>query len=132
MHCFFIKNHDFFGFKISMDFWMVSSLKMASKSKPFSMKKSFKKQDVFRASQKSFFFAFLERSGTVPDDRIDFFSFFFYFWPKMIAKGDPNGRGQLAGNIPKTLPKRSHIASATEPRLFINFAWILDPIFIDF
>ena len=31
------------------------------------MKKPSKKQDVFRASQKSFFFAFLERSGTVPE-----------------------------------------------------------------
>ena len=41
-HWIFIKNHDFFWFKISMDFWMVFSLKMAYFWRPFSMKKPYK------------------------------------------------------------------------------------------
>ena len=125
LHWFFIKNHDFFGFKISMDFWMVFSLKMASKSKPFSMKKPSKKQDVFRASQKSFFFAFLERSGTVPDDRIDFFFSFFRF---LVENGVQNGLHFSPGfspeaprNAPKTLQNRICDATSTFHRFCMDF-----------
>ena len=108
LHWFFIKNHDFFGFKISMDFWMVFSLKMASKSRPFLMKKPYKKQDVFRVSQKSFLFAFLERSGTVPDDRIDFFFVFSIFgrkWSPKVSHLATWFFACLARGRPKTLQK---------------------------
>ena len=76
LHWFF----NFFGFKISMDFWMVFSLKMASKSRPFSMKKPSKKQDVFRASQKSFFWRSWSAPGQCPMTVLIFFSRFFRFW----------------------------------------------------
>ena len=111
---------------------MVFSLKMASKSMPFSMKKPSKKQDVFRASRKSFFCSFLERSGTVPDGRIHFFLSFSDFWPKMFAKRGPKKCHLFCILAPGTHPKRTKIASATQPRLFIDFPSILDPIFIDF
>ena len=102
---------------------------MASKSKPFSMKKPSQKQDVSRTSQKSFFFSFLERSGTVPDDRIDFFfTFFWIFGRKWFQKGVPKNYTFFAF----CPPERIKIASATQPRLFIDFPSILDPIFIDF
>ena len=106
---------------------MVFSLKMASKSKPFSMNKPSKKQDAFRASQKSFFLRSWGAPGQCPDDRIDFFYVFLDFWPKMVAKRDPTNAGFCALRV----PERIKIASATQPRLFTDFAWILDPIFID-
>ena len=62
-----------------MDFWMVFSLKMASKSKPFSMKKPSKKQDVFRASQKSFFLRSWSAPGQCPMTVFIFFSRFLGF-----------------------------------------------------
>ena len=42
----------------------------------------------------------------------------------MVAKWCPKRITLLAGEPPKTLQKRSKIASATQPRLFIDFAWI--------
>ena len=72
-----------------MDFWMVFSLKMASKSRPFSMKKPSKKQDVFRASQKSFFLRSWSAPGQCPMAVFIFFSVFLDFWPKMVPKRGP-------------------------------------------
>ena len=62
---------------------MVFSLKMASKSRPFSMKKPSKKQDVFRASQKSFFWRSWSAPGQCPMAVFIFFFVFLDFWSKM-------------------------------------------------
>ena len=89
LHRVFIKSRDFFGFKISMDLCMVFSLKMASKSKQFSMEKPSKKQDVFRASQTSFFLRSWSAPGQCPMTVFIFFSFFGTFGRKWLQKGDP-------------------------------------------
>ena len=109
LHWLFIKNHDFFGFKISMDFWMFFSLKMASKSKPFSMKKPSKKQDVFRASQKSFFLRSWSAPGQCPMTVFIFFFGFFDFWPKMVCPGVARGtstHGLCGPSVPGPAPFR--------------------------
>ena len=52
--------------------------------------KTIQKTRRFPSLSKIVFFAFLERSGTVPDDRIDFFfTFFRFFIRKWIQKGVP-------------------------------------------
>ena len=108
---------------------MVFSLKMTSKSKPFSMKKPSKKQDVFRASQKSFFLRSWSAPGQCPMAVFIFFSrFFLIFGRKWFQKGVPKSETFWA----LWPPERIKIASATQPRLFIDFPSILDPIFIDF
>ena len=111
-HCFFIKNQDLFGLKISMDFQMIFSLKMASKSRPFSMKKPSKKQDVFRASQKSFFWRSWSAPGQCPMAVFIFFSLFQIFGRKCRPGGCPLSRPlasffrlgsrTLRGGTPKT------------------------------
>ena len=110
LHWFFIKNHDFVGLQISMDFCMVFSLKMASKSKPFSKKKTSKKQDVFRASQKSFFLRSWSAPGQCPMTVLIFLIRFFRFLAENgrqrgSQKVSPFGRFATQ-NAPKTLPNR--------------------------
>ena len=126
LHWFFIKNHDFFGIKISMDFWMVFSLKMASKSKPFSMKKPSKKQDVFRASQKSFFLRSWSAPGQCPMTVLFFFSVFSIFG----RKWSPKGSKMVWYFASFCYPKRSQNASATQPRFFIDLGPVLGAILV--
>ena len=123
-HWFFIKNHDFFGFKISMDFWMVFSLKMTSKSKPFSMKKPSKKQDVFRASQKSFFLRSWSAPGQCPMTVLIFFSFFRF----LAENGRQRGPNWVTAFVrfgtrsaPKTLPKRICDGTSIFHRFYMDF-----------
>ena len=92
------------------------------------MKKPSKKQDVFRASQKSFFLRSWGAPGQCPMVVLIFFHVFLDFWPKMVAKRVPK-KYTFFAFCP---PERTKIASATRPRLFIDFPSILDPIFIDF
>ena len=121
LHRFFIKNHDFFGFKISMDFYMVFSLKMASKSRPFSMKKPSKKQDVFRASQKSFFLRSWSAPGQCPMTVFIFFVFFFIFGRKWFQKGHPKSCHLLCVAAPGTHQNRICDATSIFHRFCIDF-----------
>ena len=121
LHRLFIKNHDFFGFKISMDFCMVFSLKMASKSRPFSMKKPSKKQDVFRASQKSFFLRSWSAPGQCPMAVFIFFFVFLDFWPKMVAKRGPKKLLLFCFLAPGTHQNRICDATSTFHRFPIDF-----------
>ena len=57
-----------------------------------------------------------------------FLDFFFIFVRKLMQKGFKMIGLFIAGGP----PKRTQNASATQPRLFIDFAWIAGPIFIDF
>ena len=105
---------------------MVFSLKMASKSKPFSMKKPSQKRDVFRASQKSFFW----RSWTAPGQcPMAVFIFFFVFgifgrkWvPKMMHCAPPLAPKRR----PKTLQKRIRGATSIFQRSWKPFGWYFD------
>ena len=115
------KNHDFFGFKISMDFWMVFSLKMASKSRPFSMKKPSKKQDVFRASQKSFFLRSWSAPGQCPMAVFIFFPFFWIFGRKWLQKGVPKNVPLFCFLPPGTHQNRICDATSTFHRFPIDF-----------
>ena len=86
---------------------MVFSLIMASKSKPFSMKKPSKKQDVFRASQKSFFL----RSWSAPGQcamAVFIFSFFWIFSRKRSPKRGPKKCQFFLLFGPRNAPK-SHL-----------------------
>ena len=69
---------------------MIFSLKMASKSRQFSMKKPSKKQDVFRASQKSFFWRSWSAPGQCPMAVFIFFFVFLDFWSKMSTWRTPS------------------------------------------
>ena len=93
---------------------------MASKSKPFSMKKPSKKQDVFRASQKSFFWRSWSAPGQCPMAVFIFFRFLGF----LAENGSQNGPGKLKGIRlwrPKATQKRSKNVSATQARFFVDF-----------
>ena len=65
----------------------------------------------------------------MPDDRIDFFfTFFRIFDQKWMQKGLLKKYSFWAFRV----PERIKIASATQPRFFIDFASIRGPIFLDF
>ena len=59
---------------------------------------------------------------------IFFFTFLEIVGRKWFQQGDPKKYCFCAFGV----PERTKIASATRPRLFIDFPSILDPIFIDF
>ena len=111
-----------------MDFWMFFSLKMALKSKPFSMKKPSKKQDVFRASRKSFFLRSWSAPGQCPMAVFIFFSRFFGFLAengskKGSQKSVPFGRCG-SRNAPKSHLRRNLDFSSISHRFWTPFSLI--------
>ena len=55
----------------------------------------------------------------------------FEFWSKMTAETGPNWVAAFGHFGAQPPPKRSKIASATQPRLFIDFEAIGGPIFFE-
>ena len=111
-----------------MDFWMVFSVKMASKSKPFSMKKPSKKQNVFRASQKSFFLRSWSAPGQCPMTVLIFVS---SFWGFLAENGCKKGSQKItpfgrfgSRNAPKSHLRRNLDFSSISHRFWTPFSLI--------
>ena len=104
---------------------------MASKSRPFSMKKPSKKQDVFRASRKSFFLRSWSAPGQCPMTVFIFFSRFLGFLAENGCQKGPNKFHLFVVWPPKTLQNRICDATSTFHWFPIDFGphfhwfWVL-------
>ena len=121
LHWFFIKNHDFFGFKISTVFWMVFHWKWLPKVGHFQWK-NHPKNKTFSEPLKNRFFYVL---GALRDSARWPYWFFFHvfpdFWPKMDAKRAPKKVPLLGVAGPGTHQNRICDATSTFHRFPIDF-----------
>ena len=114
LHRFFMKTHDFFGFKIGMDFWMVFHWKWPQKVS-HSQWKNHPKNETFSEPLKNRFFCVpgaLRDSARWP---YSFFLVFFIFHRKWLKKEAKIIRGIAAfspdsppGYAPKSHRRRFH------------------------
>ena len=102
---------------------MVFSLKMASNSMPVSMKKPLKKQDVFRASRKSFFLHSWSAPGQCPMAVFIFFLFFLDFWPKMVPKKGTQ-KSIVFGRCGSRNAPKTHLRRNLDFSLMLHGFWI--------
>ena len=92
------------------------------------MKKPSKKQDVFRASQKSFFLRSWSALGQCPMAVFIFFSFFFIFGRKWL----PEWSGKIGRKLSFQSPGPPKNAQKTHPRRNLDFSLILVAVLVIF